>query len=45
MALSGWTPHHHKVNFLGPQRLIGQMVDVLITDYRTNTLRGEIKTD
>lgn len=45
MALSGWTPYHHKVNFSGPQRLIGHMVDVLITDYRTNTLRGEIKTD
>ena len=42
-ALSGWTPQHHKVNFLGHRRLIGHMVDVVITDYRANTLRGEIK--
>ncbi|MEY3124039.1 MAG: hypothetical protein RLZZ573_559, partial [Pseudomonadota bacterium] len=30
------------VNFAGPARLIGQLVDVRITDTRTYSLRGEV---
>jgi len=32
------------VNFVGHPRLIGQMVDVAITETRTFTLRGEVVT-
>ena len=30
------------VNFAGGQRLVGQMVDVTITEAKTYTLRGEV---
>ena len=33
------------VNFPAPQRLIGQFVDVLITEALTNSLRGRVVTD
>jgi tRNA-2-methylthio-N6-dimethylallyladenosine synthase len=32
------------VNFAGQPRLIGQMVDVRITETRSYTLRGEVMT-
>ncbi|MGO3742389.1 tRNA (N6-isopentenyl adenosine(37)-C2)-methylthiotransferase MiaB [Kerstersia sp.] len=36
------TENNRTVNFPAPQRLIGQMVDVLITHANTNSLRGRI---
>jgi tRNA-2-methylthio-N6-dimethylallyladenosine synthase len=32
------------VNFAGPQRLVGQFVDVEITEALSNSLRGRIVT-
>lgn len=40
--LSGRTENNRIVNFAGNARLIGQMIDVRITDTYTNSLRGEI---
>ena len=40
----GRTECNRVVNFAGPDRLIGQMVDVRITETRTFTLRGEVVT-
>jgi tRNA-2-methylthio-N6-dimethylallyladenosine synthase len=40
--LSGRTENNRIVNFAGQARLIGQMIDVRITDAYTNSLRGEI---
>ncbi|WP_027016310.1 tRNA (N6-isopentenyl adenosine(37)-C2)-methylthiotransferase MiaB [Comamonas composti] len=40
--LMGRTECNRVVNFPGNERLIGQMVDVRITEARTYTLRGEI---
>ncbi len=42
MELMGRTECNRKVNFAGPARLIGQMVDVNITAAFTNSLRGEV---
>ncbi len=42
--LMGRTECNRVVNFVGQPRLIGQMVDVAITDTRTFTLRGEVVT-
>ena len=42
--LMGRTECNRVVNFVAPERLIGQMVDVKITDTRTYTLRGEVVT-
>ncbi|MCD8504730.1 MAG: tRNA (N6-isopentenyl adenosine(37)-C2)-methylthiotransferase MiaB [Burkholderiaceae bacterium] len=42
--LMGRTPNNRIVNFSGPDRLIGQMVDVTITTAYTNSLRGEVVT-
>ncbi len=42
--LMGRTECNRVVNFVGQPRLIGQMVDVLITETRTFTLRGEVLT-
>ena len=42
--LMGRTECNRVVNFVGQPRLIGQMVDVTITDTRTFTLRGEVLT-
>ncbi len=40
--LMGRTECNRVVNFAAPERLVGQMVDVKITDTRTFTLRGEV---
>jgi tRNA-2-methylthio-N6-dimethylallyladenosine synthase len=40
--LSGRTECNRTVNFKGASRLIGQMVDVAITEVNTHSLRGEI---
>lgn len=40
--LSGRTENNRIVNFAGNARLIGQMIDVRITDAYTNSLRGQI---
>jgi tRNA-2-methylthio-N6-dimethylallyladenosine synthase len=40
--LMGRTECNRKVNFAGPARLIGQMVDVTVTAAYTNSLRGEV---
>ena len=38
----GRTECNRVVNFAGGQRLVGQMVDVTITEAKTYTLRGEV---
>jgi tRNA-2-methylthio-N6-dimethylallyladenosine synthase len=40
--LMGRTENNRIVNFPAPQRLIGQMVDVVITDAYTNSLRARV---
>ncbi len=40
--LSGKTENNRVVNFAGPQRLIGKMVDVVITEALRNSLRGRV---
>lgn len=40
--LTGKTENMRNVNFPGHKRLIGQFVDVRITEARTNSLRGEV---
>jgi len=40
--LSGRTENNRIVNFPGSKRLIGQMIDVIITDAMTNTFRGRV---
>ena len=42
--LMGRTENNRIVNFAGPARLIGQMIDVTITTAYTNSLRGEVIT-
>ena len=42
--LMGRTQNNRIVNFAGPERLIGQMVDVTITTAYTNSLRAEVVT-
>ncbi|WP_417276032.1 tRNA (N6-isopentenyl adenosine(37)-C2)-methylthiotransferase MiaB [Castellaniella sp.] len=42
--MKGRSENNRIVNFAGQPRLIGQMVDVRITETMTNTLRGEIVT-
>ena len=42
--LMGRTECNRAVNFAGPARLIGQLVDVRIAETRTYTLRGEVVT-
>ncbi|MBP6534685.1 MAG: TRAM domain-containing protein, partial [Arenimonas sp.] len=43
--LTGRTENMRYVNFEGHPRLIGQFVDILITEVRVNTLRGEVVTE
>lgn len=43
--LMGRTECNRVVNFVGQPELVGQMVDVRITDTRTFTLRGEVVTN
>ncbi len=42
MEITGRTENNRFVNFEGSKDLIGQFVDVRITDVLTNTLRGEL---
>ena len=42
--LMGRTECNRVVNFVGQPRLVGQLVDVLITETRPFTLRGEVVT-
>ncbi len=43
--LSGKTENNRVVNFAGPKRLIGKMVDVVITEALRNSLRGRVLID
>ena len=43
--LMGRTQCNRVVNFVGQQRLVGQLVDVRITETRSYTLRGEVVTN
>ena len=43
--LSGRTENMRKLNFAGPMRLVGQFVDVRVTEVMANSLRGRIVTD
>ena len=40
--LMGLTECNRIVNFAGPARLVGQMVDVTITEALPHSLRGEV---
>ena len=40
--LTGRTECNRMVNFKGASRLVGQMIDVTITDVNTHSLRGEV---
>ena len=40
--LSGKTENNRVVNFAGPKRMIGEMVDVVITEALRNSLRGRV---
>jgi tRNA-2-methylthio-N6-dimethylallyladenosine synthase len=42
--LMGRTECNRVVNFAGPARMVGQLVDVRITETRSYTLRGEVET-
>ena len=42
--LMGRTECNRVVNFVGQSRMVGQLVDVLITETRSYTLRGEVVT-
>ena len=42
--MTGKTENMRSVNFPGPPRLIGQFVDVVITEALTNSLRGRVAT-
>ena len=42
--LTGKTGNMRSVNFAGPKRLIGQFVDVVITEAMSNSLRGRVVT-
>jgi len=44
-VLSGYTEKNKVVNFKGPKSVIGQIVDVKITDAKTWSLDGEIVTN
>ncbi|MCX7278794.1 MAG: tRNA (N6-isopentenyl adenosine(37)-C2)-methylthiotransferase MiaB [Burkholderiales bacterium] len=43
LELMGRTECNRAVNFQGPERLIGQMVDVTITEAMSFSLRGEVR--
>ncbi len=43
--LMGRTECNRVVNFAAPSRLVGQLLDVRITETRSYTLRGEVLTD
>jgi tRNA-2-methylthio-N6-dimethylallyladenosine synthase len=39
----GRTENNRIVNFQGPARLIGQMVDVVVTEALPHSLRGDVQ--
>ena len=41
--LTGRTECNRSVSFKGPPRLIGQMIDLTITESRAHSLRGEVR--
>jgi tRNA-2-methylthio-N6-dimethylallyladenosine synthase len=41
--LMGRTENNRAVNFVGHERLMGQMIDVIITEARANTFRADVK--
>jgi tRNA-2-methylthio-N6-dimethylallyladenosine synthase len=43
--LTGKTENMRSVNFAGPARLVGQFVDVVITEAMANSLRGRVVAD
>ena len=43
--LAGRSDNNRVVNFAAPQRLIGEFVDVVITEAMRNSLRGRVLTD
>jgi len=43
--LTGKTENMRSVNFPGHPRLIGQFVDVVITEAMPNSLRGRVRID
>jgi tRNA-2-methylthio-N6-dimethylallyladenosine synthase len=43
--LAGRTENNRVVNFTGPQKLIGEFVDLTITEALPNSLRGELVDD
>jgi tRNA-2-methylthio-N6-dimethylallyladenosine synthase len=43
--LAGRTECNRMVNFKGPARLVGQMIDVTITEANSHSLRGEVAVD
>lgn len=45
LELAGRTENNRVVNFKGEQQLIGQFVDVLITEALPNSMRGELAED
>ncbi len=44
LELTGKTENMRNVNFAGPARLVGQFIDVTITDAMVNSLRGRLVT-
>ncbi|GHD74933.1 tRNA-2-methylthio-N(6)-dimethylallyladenosine synthase [Luteimonas padinae] len=42
--LTGKTENMRSVNFAAPPRLVGQFVDVVVTEARSNSLRGRVVT-
>ena len=42
LELTGRTECNRMVNFKGPPRLVGQLVDLTITELNTHSLRGEV---
>jgi tRNA-2-methylthio-N6-dimethylallyladenosine synthase len=44
LELAGRTECNRMVNFSGPQRLVGQMVDIRITQANPHSLRGDVLT-
>ena len=45
LELAGRTENNRIVNFEGPTHLVGQMIDVVITQAMTNTFRARLATD
>ena len=41
--LMGRTENNRIVNFRGPARLIGQMIDIVVTEALPHSLRGDVQ--